>query len=51
MKRFSLKSLKSGLILGEILELVLVDGQLEYVVQNGTKRFFVKHGSNVTLTQ
>jgi hypothetical protein len=48
MRRLKLKSLKSGLVLGEILELVRVDGQLEYVVQNENGRFFVKASQNVT---
>jgi len=51
MKRFKLKSLTSGIVFGEILELVRVDGELEYVVQNENGRFFVKYNNSVTLTQ
>jgi hypothetical protein len=49
MKRYKLKSLKSGLVLGEILETVRIDGDLEYVVQNEKGRFFVKASQNVTV--
>lgn len=51
MKRLKIKSLKSGLVLGEILELVRVDGELEYVVQNKNGRFFMKHSQSIILVQ
>lgn len=35
-------SKQSGVLLGEIIEIVIIMGQREYVVQYGSKRFFVK---------
>jgi hypothetical protein len=50
MKRLKLKHVTSGIVFGEVLELVRVDGQLEYVVQNEKGRFFVKASQNVTMS-
>lgn len=47
MKRLKLIHTDSGRILGEILEMVQVNGHLEYVVQYDTRKFFVKASKNL----
>lgn len=50
MKHIKLvKSLDSGLILGELIETVQIENRREFVVQNGTGRMFVKDNSKVAL--
>ncbi len=45
----SAKSKDSGVLLGEVLEIVVINGVKEYVVQFGTKRFFVKQDKCIIL--
>jgi hypothetical protein len=51
MKRFKIKSLESGLILGEVLEKILINGRIEYVVQNRSSRMFIKMNEKLILIQ
>lgn len=49
MKRLKLKHLTSGRILGEVLELVHINGSKEYVVQSSGGRLFVRHSAQIQL--
>lgn len=51
MIHIKLKSVTSGLILGYIIETVIIEGQVEYVVQTRQGRMFVKPSDNLILTQ
>jgi len=44
-----IKSLESGIILGQVIEVVVINRQKEYVVQNKNGRFFMKHNNKVVL--
>lgn len=47
VKRLKLKHLGSGRILGEVLEMVHINGSKEYVVQSSQGRLFVRHTTNI----
>lgn len=47
MRRLKLIHSDSGRVLGEILEMVQVEGCLEYVIQNEIGRFFVKSSNRL----
>ena len=44
-----IKSLESGIILGQVIEVLVINRQKEYVVQNKNGRFFLKHNEKVAL--
>ena len=51
MRRLKVIHIDSGRILGEILEMVQVDGELEYVVQYKTSKFFIKANNKLIVRQ